>query len=69
MTVIRVVDPLDIAQERLKKHLTLYPVQVVGTDDDLQVAEVAALIAIAQGLRVLAKNAAERPDKPSEMYP
>ncbi len=51
--VIRVVDPLAIAQNRLEGYLQNHRVKVVGDDDDLQVAEVAALISIAQALKVL----------------
>ena len=56
--VIRVVDPLEIAQRRVKDYLHYHPQKsfVLGDEtDDLQVAEIMALISIAQSLSVLAQ--------------
>jgi hypothetical protein len=51
--VIRVVDPLQIAQARFERYCKAHAVYVAGDDEDLDVAEVAALIAIAGALRTL----------------
>ena len=51
---IRIIDPLQIAQERFERYCKTHALYVAGDTDDLQVAEVAALIAIAGLLRALA---------------
>lgn len=51
MTRVLLIDPVALAQERLERHMKAHPSHLVGQDDDLQIAEVAALIAIAMALR------------------